>query len=420
MTVEDRVHGFLQELAIIDTHEHIIPEGERRRTDLDLFHFFSHYAGSDLVSAGMTWAQYASLFEAELEFDEKFELFMNYWPLIQNTGYGQAVSTVFREIFGVEYLDQSSVEQLSAAISKSNKPGWYHYILKERSNIEKAILDIGTAEVDAEFFAAALRFDDFIFIQSREDLLELEKTHELPFGNLKQICSALEKSFEQAVQQGIVAVKCGLAYNRNLYFSKPSLFEAEKALERMLAKPACDLTAWDLLPLQDYIFHQVVRCALEYDLPLQIHTGFQEPTATRSGNRVANTDPLQLTNLFLEYEDLRFVLFHGGYPYIHNWAVLGKNFRNVFLDLCWLYIISPRLAKGLLHTALELVSVNKIFGFGGDYLFVEGAFAHARLARKIVGEVLTEKIISGNVREEDALQMGAAILRNNAREFYGL
>lgn len=84
--------------------------------------------------------------------------------------------------------------------------------------------------------------------------------------------------------------------------------------------------------------------------------------------------PLHLVNLLLEYREARFDLFHAGYPYQGEVAALGKNFPNVYVDLCWLHVISPWVARQTLHEWIETVPANKILGFGGDYLFVEGGF----------------------------------------------
>ena len=74
---------------------------------------------------------------------------------------------------------------------------------------------------------------------------------------------------------------------------------------------------------------------------------------------------MHLVNLFIEYREAKFDLFHGGYPYTGELLALAKNFPNVYLDLCWLHIISPTAAVCMLHEAIETVPVNKIFAFGG-------------------------------------------------------
>ena len=162
--------------------------------------------------------------------------------------------------------------------------------------------------------------------------------------------------------------------------------------------------------------HQVIRRAIEHHLPIQIHTGLQEG----NGNLVANANPLHLVNLLIEYPEARFDLFHAGYPYQSQMATLGKNFPNAYVDLCWLHVISPWVARQTLHEWIETVPANKIFGFGGDYIFVEGAYAHSRLARDNVAAVLTEKVEAGYLTEEEAVALANKLLRENALRFFRL
>jgi predicted TIM-barrel fold metal-dependent hydrolase len=124
-------------------------------------------------------------------------------------------------------------------------------------------------------------------------------------------------------------------------------------------------------PLQDYMFHQIVRAAVERDVPIQIHTGLQEG----NGNILENSNPLLLTNLCLEYPRAKFDLFHGGCPFMGEALALAKNFSNVFW-ICWLYIISVG-RRLTLHEAIETVPANKIF-VHGDFIIPEGSMAQRR------------------------------------------
>ncbi|MCY1719450.1 amidohydrolase family protein [Prolixibacteraceae bacterium Z1-6] len=60
---------------------------------------------------------------------------------------------------------------------------------------------------------------------------------------------------------------------------------------------------------------------------------------------------------------MKFILFHGAYPFGGELASLAKNFRNVYIDLCWLYIISPTYSRRYLHEWLETIPANKIIAF---------------------------------------------------------
>ena len=63
---------------------------------------------------------------------------------------------------------------------------------------------------------------------------------------------------------------------------------------------------------------------------------------------------------------------------------------------------------------------NKIFGFGGDYIFVEGAYAHSRMARDNVAQVLAEKVEVGYLDEGEAVALAHKLLRENAVQFFHL
>ena len=49
-----RILTEIENLALIDTHEHLISENVRLSQKIDFFHWFSDYPGIDLISAGMT------------------------------------------------------------------------------------------------------------------------------------------------------------------------------------------------------------------------------------------------------------------------------------------------------------------------------------------------------------------------------
>jgi len=164
------------------------------------------------------------------------------------------------------------------------------------------------------------------------------------------------------------------------------------------------------------MMHQVIRAVIETGLPLQIHTGLQEGNE----NIITNANPTHLINLFIEYREAKFDLFHGGYPYVHEWATLAKNFANVYADLCWVHIISPGIGRRLLHELIETVPSNKIMAYGGDAITVEMAYGHARMARQVVARVLSEKVTEGYLNENEATALARKILRDNPADLFRL
>jgi predicted TIM-barrel fold metal-dependent hydrolase len=310
------------------------------------------------------------------------------------------------------------VEALSGAIKKAyDRNDWYDYVLKEKSGIEYAILDIGSRRFEDPKFSYLERFDHFIRIYSANDLLKNVESSEASELDLKDYVATLRNEFEAAVQRGIVGVKSGLAYHRILHYANVEESKARHLFKVVMeSEQDKEYTFEEIKPLQDYIMHQIIQLAKEFDLPMVIHTGLQ----AGDGNIIENANPTHLANLFLQYRDVRFSLYHGGYPFGSELASLAKNFRNVYIDMCWLYIISPSYSERYLHEWLETVPANKIMAFGGDYHNVENVYGHSVIARQIISKVLTDKVQSGYITEKEAMDIVLMILRDNAISFYGL
>jgi predicted TIM-barrel fold metal-dependent hydrolase len=217
----------------------------------------------------------------------------------------------------------------------------------------------------------------------------------------------------------LVCLKLGAAYVRSLRFDKVTRAEAEQDFLELFKdnqlpnwRPGTKVGE----AFQNYMMHQVCRLADERGLTLQVHTGIQEG----SGNFVVNSNPTLLTNLCLEYENVKFDLFHMGYPYVMEAGNMAKNFRNVFIDMCWGHIISPEAARRALVEWLDAVPANKISAFGGDYCFVEGVYGHQYLARRNVASSLAQKVGDGTLDMETALKISDWLFVENPKRLFGL
>lgn len=418
-------------LPVIDTHEHTFPEEVRRQRSLDLLSpEMHHYVGSDLVSAGMTPAEQARMYDQSQDPADRWDIFLRYWQYAKTTGYAKALHIACRDLFGVDDLMSAAPslegyhsvnEQLTAS---QQHEAWYRYILQERGNIVLAIPDVQSTQVDKTLFAPAMRFDSFVSVGSRADVARLEGQTGQSIYDLKGHVAALSVAFERAKAEGMVTVKSGLAYRRILKYDNVPRPDAERVFAQVVAgtrtqgdgKTQDGLTFTECKPLQDYMLHQVVRLCIEHGVPMQIHTGLH----AGNGNIITNSNPTHLVNLFLQYPQARFDIFHAGYPYQSELATLGKNFQNVYVDLCWVHIISPYVARATLHEWLETIPHNKIFGFGGDYGPVELAYGHCVMARENIARVLSEKVEEGLYSVAQARVVGARLLHDNANEFFGL
>lgn len=442
-----RLLAEINEIRLVDTHEHLISERARRRQKVDLFSWLVHYSSTDLVSAGMEPATLDVVRDPAVDQDERWALLNPYWRQVKNTGYAQVLLRAARELFEVPDIDESTWRLLSDRIAGSNREGWYHHVLKDRGNIEICVLDElkpmaeefmedAPRTLDRDLFAPVARFDDFVLVGSRRPatvpgqpvwspgLDGLSKRTGVAIHSLDDLLRALDVAFEQGKAEGIVGVKCGLAYLRTLRFERATKSEAERVLNGVLSNyegpdlfaPLPAMSWAELQPLQDYMMHQIVRRAIGHGLPIQVHTGIQEGNA----NLLGNSHPMHLANLLLEYPEARFVLLHAGYPYAGETAVLGKMFPNAYIDLCWVWAIGPSVAQRILDEWIDVVPANKILGFGGDYIFVEGTYASSRFAREGIARLLARRVRGRRLGEADAIGLARRILRENALQLFDL
>jgi predicted TIM-barrel fold metal-dependent hydrolase len=276
--------------------------------------------------------------------------------------------------------------------------------------------DVGRVDSDRTYFVPIVRFDNFITVRSRVELDAIVRQAEMAIHTLDALLEALDKEFEKAIRGGAVGVKTGLAYQRVLAYDKATRHEAETIFNRIFAHLGEGAGWLEAKPLQDFMMHQVVQRCKEHRLPLQIHTGIQEG----NGNDIRNANPTHLIPLFMEYREMVFDVFHAGYPYSTEVAIMAKNFATVHPDLCWMHAATQYGSRRILHEWLDTVPANKIFAFGGDYCFIDGAYGHARMAREDVAVVLAEKVEWGQLTEQEALRCARMILRENLMRVYDI
>ena len=416
------LHEAIAAIPLIDTHEHIKPEGTLAGRTWSLFDFLEHYVSSDLVSAGMSREALEKLRQPDngLSLEERWNLMAPYWPFAKTTGYGRAMTAYMRDLFGIDDINETTWAELSRRINDArSRPGWYRTVLKDKANIDCSLVITWPGEpvaVDRAFFRAVPILDHYAIPGTRAELEQLEKEAACSIQTLDQLLTAQETMLDAFTRQGIAAVKIFLAYRRTLRFDRVSKTEAARVFDRIWLSQTQDLAFDDLKPLQDFMTRTLIGRAAERGLPIQIHTGLQEG----NGNYLANSNPTLLTNVIMEFSDARFDLFHAGYPFTGELAAMAKYFPNVSADLCWVQAISPHVFKRTLHEWLDTIPANKIFAGGGDSNYVEGAYGHCTLARRLVAEVLAERVEQGAMDRAGALWYAGRILRENAREFFPL
>jgi predicted TIM-barrel fold metal-dependent hydrolase len=409
--------------TLFDSHEHFWDEAERVSKPLDFFILSTDYVISDVISAGLPAEGMRLVRDTKAPEKERWRTFEPFWKHARFTGYSRALKLALWDIYGVETISERTLPQINEGLRARNRAG-IHRSLMEKTRIGACVQDdywhVEPTPAENNRYVLARRFDRFIVPGSPMDVQQLEKLTSSSITTLAGLEQALEKNFGDNLRIGMRCIKVGLAYMRDLHFTEAAKGDAERDFERLMKGEAVMPEGFrrgvdrPFRKLEDYMFHRVMSLALSHGLPVQVHTGIN------AGNRswITNTNPLHLINTFFLYPRLRFDLFHIGYPYHSDVVALVKSFPNVHLDFTWAHVISPGAARATLRECLDTAPVNKIFGFGGDYHYPELSYAHARMARENIAEVLAEKVEERVCTESEALEIGKLVLHDNAAAFF--
>jgi uncharacterized protein len=415
---EQRIKEFVSSMTIVDTHEHLWnPDVIKNGTMLDFVLLFHHYANDDIKSAGMPSQSFQKLLTDSLTVMQKWQAMKPFYEASFNTSYNRVAQLAADKLFGISDINESTVEELSGKIRSAYQGEWFYKVLKEKCKIEYIIQDGEDRSFGNEMFRYVTHFDRYVGINSKNNIFAVGKIGNLTISSIDDLVNALNEAFNSAMEKGFVAVKSTLAYNRILYFEDVKKEKAEEVFNMILAAPDKQYFSFnEVKPLQDYMMHRILDLARTNKVPVQIHTGI----LAGGGSIIENTNPAHLSNLFLKYRDVKFILFHGGFPFGGELTSIAKTFRNVFIDMCWLYIISPSYSERYLHEWLETVPANKIMAFGGDYHNVENIYGHLLFAKQIISRVLIEKVKDGYLSESEAIKIARMILHDNAIEILNL
>jgi uncharacterized protein len=414
------IFDYVSDLEIIDTHEHLPQYESARDKDTDVLkEYTQQYFGSDLVSAGMQEGNMARVQDTGIPIMERWNLVECYWEAARNTGYGRCLDISARDLYGVKKICRETLEEVNHKFLKSLEPGHYQKVLKEKSKISIGLLD-RCLDCDSMFFRSVFRMDSLIYPRGLVEVKGIEKEAGIRICCFDDWLEACEIILDKALRQGVVALKNGLAYSRPLHYERVSKNEAEVEFNELFK--INHIPTWDRQvsvygkKFQDYMMHFVLRLANKRNLTYQFHTGIQ----AGNGNRISSSDPSLLSNLFLDYPDVDFDIFHIGYPYQHIVSVLAKTFPNVYIDMCWAHIISPNACVHALVEWLDTVPANKISAFGGDSHSVDAVYGHQYIARVNVSKSLAQKVDEGDMDMDAAKHIASLLFYENPLRIFKL
>jgi hypothetical protein len=331
------------------------------------------------------------------------------------TGFYRYQLPAFRDLYGVDFdaITDDQARALDAKVFDNYRDDrWVRHVVTERANIELMLNDPYWGRLDFRthypfevlVFNVTTLLDGFHpseFKQPSDDPYRFARDHGLPTATLDDYLAVLDRLFLEAKSEGAVCLKTTKAYERTLRFEDVPKGRAARAYGR----PRGELTPQEVKDFQDFVMWRLVGLSAAHGLPFQIQTGH---------GKLQGSNPLLLADLIEANPGTKFVLFHGGYPWVgETGAMVLRHGRHVWVDSVWLPTISPTMARRALHEWLEVMPSDRIL-WGADCNHAEGIYGATVVTRAVLAEVLAEKVLRGDLAEAHAARIGRQVLRENA------
>ena len=416
----------LDEIPIFDTHEHFLDPAFLADGQNTLLRIFKNsYLAADCISAGMdaSWWQQGSIIHGPIDLDRHLTIspldvdqLMFYVDRVKNTAYARALFSGIRTLHNIdEELDPTTWETFSTIVQRNYEQGeWFDSALESlgiRHVIWDSYFTIENPVPWSKLISLDFHTDDFIDYPwahpvEGKSAAQIAKTWGVDVKSLKDLLQAIDTGFMRYKDRGAIAAKIGVAYRRSLRFDDASEEDANQAFNKLQK----NYNESDTIVLGNYTVRHIIQRSIETGMVVQIHTGYQ-------CGYLDQGRPTHLVNLIQEFPRAKFVLFHGGYPYSDEAGLLAKTFPNVYLDLCWMPLLSPSMTCMMLERWIDLVPQNKIM-WGGDVWSVEDCCGAVLLFKDTLAKVLGNLIKSVGLPKGEAFKIAERIMYQNAIELF--
>jgi hypothetical protein len=321
-----------------------------------------------------------------------------------------------RTIYGCEPITTDNWDDISGCITAAHAASrtWHLDIMPRYGHIRRAIQDAfwdtASAVGHPEFFSPTFRINAFVMCHHPE-MADHNGTNlrkfDLPFDDFAGYLQAFTALIARAKANGTVAMKSALAYDRDISFEPASYDAAARAFGKRPEEIDDDTRR----AYQNYMYHYCCDIAAQLGLPFQNHTGLA---------KIGGSNPMRLEPAIAAHPRTTFVLFHGGYPWVHEIAGLAHNYPNVYPDLTWLPLISPTAAVQAIHEWMEVAQTAQGICWGGDAFSGEESVGAALALKHVLAIALAQKVDEGYFGMDDAQTLARMICYENAERVYGL
>lgn len=392
----------IQGMKIIDTHEHLCPEEDHVRKDFNFYNLFIPYIQCDLYSAGMPKKWLLKLPEGEKEIEECWKDISPLWEYVKLGSYARPLLIALKKFWNINDISSENYKEIGEIIRKTNTKGLYKRILVDTCNIEYVLNQHDEYSCEEPFMKGSIQVTDRYTSEHSVKMFIEEYGRK---ATLDDFCDYIKDEMKSGKEAGAILAK----FHGMLFIGTPDRNKALEEFEKIKNDDSFQATT----ALSLYISDVILSFLPELDLVAAIHTGVWD--------NICNKSPELLFPVVEKHPDVVFDIYHMGMPYVRECGFLGKNYHNAYLNLCWSHIVSPEMTINALGEWLDYIPLNKVLGFGGDYVSnPENVWGHLEIARDNFAEVFARKIKNGVMDFDSAVNIVQMWMYDNPKRVYKL
>lgn len=389
----------LQQLPVVDVHHH--PFLNRGEISVEDFVNWTAFGGGS--------EQYMA--EAGIDFTD--EIRSELQRVKRDTVYFHRMVRDLANYLKVEPTVEAVVAQRNKVVKES---GYTEYVrdLYAAAGITALVLDFGIPlpQLDVAEVRSELPVDVVPIYRIEPLIADLLKT-DLGWSEFKQ---AYDDALVKALtEDGYYGLKSIIAYRTGLEVSPLSRtpdqgLQALDAIRRGLGGNS-------MKKLRDHLLCRALELSIEYDRPMQIHTGMGDFEVNLPLCR-----PAFLMDLlrFPTFRACRVILVHTGYPYQREAAYMANVLPRVYCDVSEGIPFAAHAARSIFSDVLEMAPVSKVVYGSDGFTVPEIAFTSALVGKQALAQVLNGLVEDGFMGEDDAQRAARLILSENSRALYRL
>jgi hypothetical protein len=167
--------------------------------------------------------------------------------------------------------------------------------------------------------------------------------------------------------------------------------------------------------LQEYLLTELEKRRKRVVVPMGIAA---EPLPFESGTKFRDESVFEYARMVSRHPNIDFVAFIASASHNQHFCTLARELPNLYLIGYWWHNFFPSYISRIMEERLELLPINKNIGFFTDGYCLDWVYGKSILIRKILSDVLGQKIDSGYYTKRQALDIAKAMLKDTGANVF--